>query len=110
MKFWNVWVAARFWWFWGANALPAAIVLNVFLKGLVQGYVSSDNMIPWAGILFLAAAVVGGSLWLRAEDHPNLAMFPLLIALVPTVLAVVGALLFGALYFLLFAFGHGRVN
>ena len=110
LKFWNVWIVGKFWWIWGANALLAALVLHVFVKGLIVGYVSSDNMIPWSGILLVAAVIVGGSLWLRSGNHPSLAMFPLLIALIPAVLTVIGVLLWAALYFLVFAFGHGRVN
>jgi hypothetical protein len=110
MKLWWFWTVAKFWWFWSFAVIIAAVVLWVFFAGLVSGYVSTSNLLPWCGILLVVAAIVGGSVWLRLADHPNFAALTVLIPLVPLVLCVAGSLLFGAFYFLLFFFGHGRMN
>ena len=62
-----------FWIFWGADAIAAAIAIYFFFVGLGDGSVSSFNAGIWTVLLAGLAAVVGGSLWLRAANHPKLA-------------------------------------
>lgn len=81
-----------FWILWGFDALIALIVLYFFAIGLLDGSVSSFNMKLWLGLLIALAAIMGGSLWLRAAGYLKLAKAVLLILAVPGFLYALFAL------------------
>ncbi len=110
MKTWSDWSATNFWWFWGASAVIGAVAFCFFASLCTRGVVSSANLLPWCAILLVLAGVIGGSLWLRSTGHEKTAVLPLLALIVPVILTLVGTLLFSAFYFLVFAFGNGRMN
>jgi hypothetical protein len=72
-----------FWLLWGFDALVAAVVVFFFFWGLVDGSVSSFNIVLWLGILAIVGAVVGGSLALRKAGQFAAAISLLLVLAVP---------------------------
>ena len=87
---------------WGFNALIAAIFLFFFFWGLADGRVSSFNIVLWLGVLAALAAILGGSLALRAKGHTRPAVGLLLILALPGIL--------GVLFFLAVVILHPRWN
>jgi hypothetical protein len=85
-----------FWLPWGIDVVVALIFVYFFFIGLGDGSVDSFNMVPWLVILCASAAVVGGSLALRARGRTVLAVALVTIVAVPSVLI---GLLFLALLF-----------
>jgi hypothetical protein len=62
-----------FWVFWGIDAIVALIALYFFFIGLADGSVSSFNMGLWLALLVVLAAVILGSLSLKAAGNLTLA-------------------------------------
>ena len=85
-----------FWLPWGIDVVVALIFGYFFFVGLGDGSVDSFNIVLWLVILFVSAAVVGGSLALRASGRMVLAVTLVTIVAVPSVLI---GLLFLALLF-----------
>jgi hypothetical protein len=79
MKFWIPWVI---------DSAIAVVLLYFFVIGLIDGSVSSSNMMLWAAVLLGLGCVMGGSLWLRSANHLNLAMALLLVPAAPAVIFV----------------------
>lgn len=108
------WVLGKYWWFWGVNVLAALLVFFVFILGWKHGSITAPNIPAWCGILAVVPALLVGSLRLRAAQHPQLSVLPLLLIPVPSVFWIAGSLILGILYLLLFLiaslFGHGRMN
>jgi len=83
----------KFWILWGWDAIISAIFLVFFFWGLADGTVSSFNIVLWAGILFVLAAIMGGSLWLRSIKQTLAAVLTLLVIAIPSLLAALLLLL-----------------
>ena len=75
-----------FWLPWGVDVVVALIFVYFFFVGLGDGSVSSFNIVLWLLILCVSAAVVGGSLALRASGRTVLAIALVTIIAVPSVL------------------------
>ena len=75
-----------FWLPWGVDVVVALIFVYFFFVGLGDGSVSSFNIVLWLLILCVSAAVVGGSLALRASGRIVLAIALVTIVAVPSVL------------------------
>ena len=86
----------------GIDALAAAVVLSFFAWGLADGSVSSSNVLLWLAMLGAPAAVLGGSLALRARGQRRTANLLLSLLAAP-------ALLLGGFFLLLIAV-PGRWN
>lgn len=76
----------KFWIPWGIDLVVALIAIGFFFVGLADGSVSSFNIGLWMLILAVIAAVVGGSLALRAAGRTGLAMGLATLFAVPSVL------------------------
>jgi hypothetical protein len=76
----------KFWVAWAIDAVTGAIILCFLFWGLADGSVSSFNILIWIAILAALAAVVAGSLLLKAIGSPGLGMMLLLVLAVPAVL------------------------
>ena len=68
---------------WSMDALGTLVILYFFFVGLADGTVSERNMGQWSLILLLCAAVLGGSYWLRTNDHPDLAVLVTVVLALP---------------------------
>lgn len=77
----------KFWIFWGIDAVVALVAVYFFVWGILDGSVSSFNIVLWLGILLALAAILGGSVLLRAAGHPVLGLCLLLLLAVPGLLA-----------------------
>jgi hypothetical protein len=77
----------KFWIFWGFDAVIALVAVYFFVVGILDGSVSSSNMVLWGGLLLGLAAVLGGSILLRAAGHPVLGLCLLLLLAIPGLLA-----------------------
>ena len=75
-----------FWIPWAIDVVVASIFVFFFLGGLGDGSVSSFNMGLWLLILCVLAAVIAGSLALRAAAHVKLAKIAVMVLAVPSVL------------------------
>ena len=75
-----------FWIPWTIDVIVASILVFFFLVGLADGSVSSFNMGLWLLILGVLAAVIAGSLALRAAAHVKLAKIVVLVLAVPSVI------------------------
>jgi hypothetical protein len=91
-----------FWILWGFDSIITLVVLYFFFVGLNDGSVSSSNMVLWLGILLLLAAIMGGSLWLKAHNHLALAKTILWLMAIPG--------LFYLLFILVVIIGKPRWN
>jgi hypothetical protein len=92
----------KFWIPWTIDAIVAAVFVFFFFWGLVDGTVSSFNIVLWLGMLTGLAVVVGGSLWLKSAGHRIPAILLTLVLAVPGLLA--------ALFMLLVIVTHPRWN
>jgi hypothetical protein len=88
--------SVAFWLPWGVDVIVALVFIYFFVVGIGDGSVDSFNIVLWLVILCASAAVVGGSLALRASGHPVLAIALVTIVAVPSLLI---GLLFLALLF-----------
>ena len=75
-----------FWLPWSVDVVVALIFVYFFFVGLGDGSVSSFNIVLWLLILCVSAAVVGGSLALRASGRTVLAIALVTFVAVPSVL------------------------
>jgi ABC-type tungstate transport system substrate-binding protein len=75
-----------FWPPWGIDVIVALMFVYFFFVGLGDGSVSSFNIVLWLIILCVSAAIVGGSLALRARGRTVLAIALVTIIAVPSVL------------------------
>lgn len=92
----------KFWLLWGFDALVTLGFLFFFFDGLLDGSVSSFNILLWITILaFLAAIMVGGWI-LKSTGHPLFAYLLLSILALPSLLCV--------LFFILILISHPRWN
>jgi hypothetical protein len=71
---------------WAVDAIAAIVVLYFFIIGLADGTVSSFNGGLWFLILAVLATVMFGSLWLKSNQHPSLAIALLLVLAIPAFL------------------------
>ena len=84
-----------FWVVWGLDALIASVPIYFFLVGLMDGSVSSFNILLWVVLLFFLAAIMVGSVLLRSHGHNIAAWITLLLLAVPGLLGalfVLGAI------------------
>jgi hypothetical protein len=70
------------------DALAALIFVYFFLMGLLDGTVSSFNILLWLGILGGLAVVLGGSAGLKKINQPGLAITLLLFLAIPAIFAL----------------------
>lgn len=77
-----------FWVLWGFDAVITLVILYFFLIGLADGSVSSSNGGIWFVLLAVLGLILGGSLWLRAQNHVMLAKLVLWLLAVPGLLYV----------------------
>ncbi len=75
-----------FWIPWTIDVIAASIFVVFFFVGLADGSVSSFNMGLGLLILGVLAAVIAGSLALRAAAHVKLAKIVVLVLAVPSAL------------------------
>jgi len=59
----------KFWLLWGFDALVALGFVYFFLVGILDGSVSSFNIVWWLTILAVLAAILGSGYFLRAKGH-----------------------------------------
>ena len=78
-----------FWILWVFNALMALIPIYFFFIGISDGSVSSNNIGIWTVLLLVVAAVIGGSLLLKAYNQMQLAKTLLIIAAIPGAVAII---------------------
>ena len=83
-----------FWILWGFDCLISLVVLYFFFIGLLDGSVSSYNMVGWTWLLLGLAAVMLGSLWLKSIKWLTLAKILLGILAIPGILYILYALMF----------------
>ena len=76
------------------DALICAVVFVFFIIGLADGSVSSFNSGIWIGIWFALAAIMAGSLWLKANGRLVPGMLLLLVLAIPSLLCGLFLLLF----------------
>jgi len=83
-----------FWILWGFDFLISLVVLYFFFIGLLDGTVSSYNMVGWTWLLLGLAAIMLGSLWLKSIKWLTLAKILLGILAIPGILYILYALMF----------------
>jgi hypothetical protein len=83
-----------FWILWGFDCLISLVVLYFFFIGLLDGTVSSYNMVGWTWLLLGLAAIMLGSLWLKSIKWLTLAKILLGILAIPGILYILYALMF----------------
>jgi len=88
--------------FWSIDAMASLVILYFFFIGLADGTVSARNAGLWTIIVLALAGILGGSIWFKSHGYSLPAFGLLLILLLPA--------LFYLLYFLIVAFGGGRMN
>jgi len=91
-----------FWILWGFDCLISLVVLYFFFIGLLDGSVSSYNMVSWTWLLLGLAVVMLGSLWLKSIKWLTLSKVLLFILTIPGLLYI--------LYILMFVFFKPRFN
>lgn len=74
---------------WVFNAIMSLVPIYFFFAGLADGTVSSDNIGIWAIILIVIAGVIGGSYWLKENNHLTGAKIILIIAAIPSVIVLI---------------------
>ena len=87
---------------WAIDTLGALVVLYFFVIGLADGSVSSSNGGLWFIILAALAAIIFGSIWLKSNNHPSMAIGLLLIVAIPAALYL--------LWILMMMFGNNKWN
>jgi hypothetical protein len=87
---------------WVIDAIVALIFLYFFFVGLGDGTVTGRNIVEWIFILAALTGVLWGSIWLRQQKHPYLALALVLILAIPAILFV--------MYFGMAIAGHERWN
>ncbi|GAB3501506.1 osmoprotectant transporter permease [Emticicia fontis] len=88
-----------FWIFWGIDAIVALIALYFFFIGLADGSVSSVNMSLWLVLLGALAAILFGTLALKAAGN-------LLFAKILAGVLAIPAILFALFFLILIASGQ----
>ena len=68
---------------WAFDFLVAAVVSVFFVWGLVDGTVSSFNIVLWLGLLALVGGVVVGGRALQRAGHSAVALLLLLVLAIP---------------------------
>ncbi|MBK8966308.1 MAG: osmoprotectant transporter permease [Saprospiraceae bacterium] len=91
-----------FWILWGIDAIAALVAIVFFFIGIADGSVSSSNSGIWFMLLAGIAAILLGSLWLKAHDYLGLAKTLLAVLAVPTALY--------GLFLLVLVFSNTRWN
>jgi hypothetical protein len=77
-----------FWILWGFDCLISLVVLYFFFIGLLDGTVSSYNMVGWTWLLLGLAAVMLGSLWLKSIKWLTISKILLFILAIPGILYI----------------------
>lgn len=72
-----------FWFFWIFDAVMAVIPIIYFFIGLMDRSITIRNIAIWLLILLIVAAVLIGSMWLKAANHLNIANIILVAASIP---------------------------
>lgn len=75
-----------FWILWSIDAIAALVAIVFFFIGIADGSVSSSNSGIWFLMLAGLAAILLGSLWLKAHEYMGLAKTLLAVLAVPTAL------------------------
>jgi hypothetical protein len=73
----------KFWLLWAFDALVALGFIYFFCIGLLDGSVSSFNIVLWVTILGILAAILGGGYFLHAKKHDILAACLLAVLALP---------------------------
>jgi len=81
-------VKVWFWILWCIDAVIATVALYFFFSLAGGGRVGSFNILPWLAILAALAAVLGGSVWLRAVGQHVVAIVLLLGLAIPAALCM----------------------
>lgn len=82
-----------FWILWGFDALIALVVVYFFIVGLLDGSVSSYNLLIWGILLVVVALVMLGSLWLKSIHQLLIAKILLWLFATPGILAILYVLM-----------------
>lgn len=72
-----------FWFFWIFDAVMAIIPIIYFFIGLADRSITSRNIGLWVLLLVIIAAVLAGSMWLKANNHLSIANTVLVAASIP---------------------------
>ena len=75
-----------FWVLWAIAVLTALIIVAFFFIGLLDGSVSSFNIVLWLSILFIVGSTLLGSYRLRIAGFNRWAMVVVLIVAIPGLL------------------------
>ena len=59
---------------WSIDAIGTLVVLYFLFVGFADGTVNERNMGIWSILVIVCVAVLGGSYWLRTNQHPILAL------------------------------------
>ena len=82
-----------FWALWAIDAIVAAIFVYFFIIGLLDGSVSSFNLVLWLAILVALAALLLGGYTLHVSGKTRLAAALLSLLAVPGILAAMLSLM-----------------
>jgi hypothetical protein len=75
-----------FWILFGIDAIAAAVVIYFFVWGLMDGSVSSFNIVLWLGLLAALAAILGGGWFLHRSGKRGAASAVLAVLAAPAFL------------------------
>lgn len=76
-----------YWVMFGIAAIVALVAVYFFIIGLLDGTVSSNNMLLWIGILSVVGGVLFGSLWLKSSGNLMAAKILVGVLAVPGIIA-----------------------
>ena len=80
----------KFWVLWGFDALVALVFVYFFGVGLLDGSVSSFNIVLWLTILTGLAVILGSGYFLKVKGHPVLGLCVLCLLAIPALLFLLG--------------------
>ncbi|MEZ4826626.1 MAG: osmoprotectant transporter permease [Bacteroidia bacterium] len=91
-----------YWVLFGIAAVVGLIAVYFFIVGLLDGTVSSTNMLLWLGLLSVVMGVLFGGLWLKSAGNLIAAKILLCVLAVPGII--------GGLFMLFIMIGKPRMN
>lgn len=76
-----------YWVLFGIATVVAIVAVYFFIIGLLDGTVSSRNMLIWLGLLSVVMGVIFGGLWLKSSGNLVAAKILLCVLAVPGIIA-----------------------
>ncbi|MDX2246992.1 MAG: osmoprotectant transporter permease [Bacteroidia bacterium] len=76
-----------YWVLFGIATIVAIVAVYFFIIGLLDGTVSSRNMLMWLGLLSVVMGVIFGGLWLKSSGNLVAAKILLCVLAVPGIIA-----------------------